>query len=537
MHHSPRLTRPAWEPTLQAAAHLSAALGYVELATPEQAAQLYESWSYEAALAVKIDEKTIDARHKAIKLWRTIGRQDKVGLNLRWLARLHWYRGEAKRPTNICRKRFQSLEALPPGPELAMAYAIRSQMLMLHRRTKEAIEWGNRAIALARNCDATETLVHALNTVGTARLYADDNAGMSMLEESLALSLEHGLHEQAARAYTNIASCAVSRKDFATAETFSAQGIKFDTEHDLGSWIHSLIGYQAQVRLDQGRLTEARDIAESVHRGANLTRVMRMPAANVLALTRVRLGEDADDERLEKALADAISIGELQYLLPTRLALIEASWLRGDTDLSRKHIAALSELPLERLNTWNFGDAAVWFHRCDMATAYRGKERPIPHSRQLEIAGRHAEAADALLEMGMRYEAAMALAHSSDELAAASMSKALQIFEDVGAPLGVEFVRRRAARLGILKTLSRPKRGPYAKTRSHPLGLTGREVQILKHVKEGLSNREISAELSRSERTVEHHISAVLSKLSVRNRVEALIRIQTEPWLLGAIED
>lgn len=518
----------------QAAAHLATALGYVELATPEQAAQLYESWSYEAALAVKIDERTIEARHQAIALWREIGRQDKVGLNLRWLARLHWYRGEAKEADKYLSEALAVLEALPPGPELAMACAIRAQMLMLHRRTREAVDWGNRAIELARKDAATETLAHALNTVGTAMLYADDDAGMGMLEESLALSVDNALHEQAARAYTNITSCAVSRKKFAVAEAFSAQGIQYDSEHDLGTWIHSLFGYQAQLRLDQGRLTEARDIADNVHHREHLTRLMRMVSANALALARARLGDDSDYERLEKALADATSIGELQYLLPARLALIEVPWLRGDEDLSHQHVVALSELPLDRLNTWHFGDAAVWFHRCGMPAVRRGQGRSIPLPRQLEIAGRHTEAADALLGVGMRYEAAMALAHARDELAAAAMSKALQLFEDVGARPGVEFVRRRAASLGIANELPRPKRGPYAKSRAHPLGLTGREVQILRAVKEGLSNREISAELNRSQRTVEHHISAILAKLSVRNRVEALIRIQTEPWLLGA---
>jgi DNA-binding CsgD family transcriptional regulator len=513
---------------------LSTGLGYVRQAKPEDAAQLYESWSYEAALAGKIDERTIDARHQAIRLWQSVGRQDKVGLNLRWLARLHWYRGEAQDADKYLLQALAVLEALPPGPELAMAYAVRSQMLMLHRRTKEAIDWGHRAITLARKCDAKETLAHALNTVGTAMLYADDSAGMIMLEESLALSLEHGLHEQSARAYTNIASCAVSRRDFSVAEAFSAQGIKFDSEHDLGSWIDSLFGYQAQVRLDQGRLAEARDIAESVLQRENLTRVMRMPAANVLALARARLGDDSNDEWLEKVLTDAISIGELQYLLPARLALIEAAWLRGDKDLARRHVAALSQLPLERLNAWNFGDAYIWFHRCDMTAVYAGPERPMPLPRRLELAGRHADATDALLGMGMRYDAALVLAHARDSGAAESLSKSLQLFESIGARPGIEFVRRLAESLGIIRNLPKPKRGPYAKARSHPLGLTAREVQILKYVREGLSNREISVEVSRSERTVEHHISAVLSKLNVRNRVEALIRIQTEPWLLGS---
>jgi DNA-binding CsgD family transcriptional regulator len=257
-----------------------------------------------------------------------------------------------------------------------------------------------------------------------------------------------------------------------------------------------------------------------------------MPAAIVVALARLRLGDDKGCERLDQVLADAMAIGELQYLAPARLALVEAMWLRGEPEHCRRHAQALAELPLDRLNPWNSGDVAVWFHRCGMPDLHRSGKHAVPPARQLEIDGRHCEAADALLEKGMRYDAAMALAHAGGADVAAAMAKALQLFEEIGARRGIDFVRRRAAAHGLEKHLPGPKRGPYAKSRSHPLGLTGREVQILKHVKEGMSNREISLELRRSERTIEHHMSAILGKLGVRNRIEALIRVQTEPWLV-----
>src|SRR5262245_61271579 len=75
----------------EAAAHLATALRYVDRAPAALAAQLYEDWAYEAGLALRIDDKVIEARKRAISLWREVRRLDKVGLNLRWLSRLHWY--------------------------------------------------------------------------------------------------------------------------------------------------------------------------------------------------------------------------------------------------------------------------------------------------------------------------------------------------------------------------------------------------------------------------------------------------------------
>jgi tetratricopeptide (TPR) repeat protein len=201
----------------QAASHLEAALHHVEQAPKIVAAQLYENWAYEAGLALRIDETVIERRHRAVELWRELGRLDKVGFNLRWLSRLHWYRGEAQQAAGYADEAVEVLESLPPGPELAMAYSLRSQLHMLHDRFDEAIEWGTRAIELAERFEAAETLVHALNTVGIARLVSDRPGGREQLEKSLSLALEHGFHEQAARAYTNYGEYAVLFKDFALA--------------------------------------------------------------------------------------------------------------------------------------------------------------------------------------------------------------------------------------------------------------------------------------------------------------------------------
>jgi DNA-binding NarL/FixJ family response regulator len=69
-------------------------------------------------------------------------------------------------------------------------------------------------------------------------------------------------------------------------------------------------------------------------------------------------------------------------------------------------------------------------------------------------------------------------------------------------------------------------RGPNAT--ANPLdGLTERERQILERVAAGDSNKEVGAQLGVSEKTVKHHMTNILQKLQVRNRVEAALMART----------
>jgi DNA-binding NarL/FixJ family response regulator len=76
-----------------------------------------------------------------------------------------------------------------------------------------------------------------------------------------------------------------------------------------------------------------------------------------------------------------------------------------------------------------------------------------------------------------------------------------------------------------MRTLGiRVPQGPRETTRANPAGLTGRQVEVLKLLVEGLTNAEIAERLVVSPRTVEHHVAAVLTKLGATTRREAVRR-------------
>jgi|GEM_PF-2069855 len=74
-------------------------------------------------------------------------------------------------------------------------------------------------------------------------------------------------------------------------------------------------------------------------------------------------------------------------------------------------------------------------------------------------------------------------------------------------------------------------RGPYRAARNDPQGLTPRERCVFALLHQGFSNRAMAQRLCRSERTVEHHVSALFSKLGIASRRE-LAACGLEKWVL-----
>jgi DNA-binding NarL/FixJ family response regulator len=65
------------------------------------------------------------------------------------------------------------------------------------------------------------------------------------------------------------------------------------------------------------------------------------------------------------------------------------------------------------------------------------------------------------------------------------------------------------------------RQGPRAATRDNAAGLTPRELEVLGLVADGLRNGQIAERLFLSERTVGHHVSAILRKLGAATRGQA----------------
>jgi DNA-binding NarL/FixJ family response regulator len=65
-------------------------------------------------------------------------------------------------------------------------------------------------------------------------------------------------------------------------------------------------------------------------------------------------------------------------------------------------------------------------------------------------------------------------------------------------------------------------RGPSPTTRANPAGLTERQLDVLALLVQGMSNADIAARLVISRKTADHHVSAILGRLDVRSRGEAV---------------
>jgi hypothetical protein len=413
----------------EAAAHYQTALRFAGQLPPEAQADLLENRSYHCYLTGQM-EAAIEARQEALAIWQRLAQPLKEGDTLRWLSRLNWFASRPAEAYRCATAAINKLEQLPAGPELAAAYSNQAQLCMLAEDNEEAISWGERAVALARQLEATDILVHALNNVGTAETFNGSEAGWAKLEQSLQLALAHDMREHAARAYTNIASAAVTYRNYQRAMSALTAGIAYTTEYELDSWGLYMRGWRVWANFEQGQWDKAADEAQAVLRSSPATAVIRLPALTALGHLRARRGDPGSWALLDEAHALAQETGEFQRIGPVAWARAEAAWLAGDADQTRAEAEAGFRLALDYPhNIWSLGELAFWLWRVDALV-----EKPLPLAQPyaLHMAGNWRAAAAEWERLGCPYEQARALADGDAE----AQLQALAIFEKPGGQAG-----------------------------------------------------------------------------------------------------
>lgn len=479
-------------------------------------AALLEQFSNENYLTDDFDA-AIEAMERALECYRTLGDVERQGASLGLLSRLLWCPGRTEEAAAAADQAMGLLEQLPSGHDLAMTYAQLASLYMNLEDAERCLEWGTRAMALAEELGDDEVLVKSLNDVGTSEFLVGKPQGREKLERSLELAREAGLDVHVGRAYVHLVWAATRQRSYDVALGYLDEGVAYCRARDLELWTWHLIGDQARIAVDQGRWEDAAEAAALVVREPRTSiSVPVLQGLCVLGLLRARRGDPAAWEVLDEAARIAKQSGGLQEIAPVAAARAEAAWLEGDHEKVRAATDVAFALAVERRSPWVAGELACWRWRAGIEG---NAAALVAEPYALSIRGDWACAAELWRDLGCPYERALALADADDETA---LREALDELNRLGARRPAGLVARRVRELGGTCV----PRGPRPTTRANPAGLTKREVEVLGLIGEGLRNGEIATRLFLSEKTVHHHVSAVLRKLNVQTRGQAAAEAQ-----------
>ncbi len=161
--------------------------------------------------------------------------------------------------------------------------------------------------------------------------------------------------------------------------------------------------------------------------------------------------------------------------------------------------------------------------KMDGLEATRAIKREFPLTTVLMVTMH--ENIDYLLEALKAGAAGYVLKESSEEEVTSAVRQALDGESPLNPALAAQLLRRLASEeKERLEERERPSTGPGQRSESPPESLTPREVEVLRLLAQGLTNREIAQKLVVSPLTIKVHVQNIIGKLGVSDRTQAAVR-------------
>jgi DNA-binding CsgD family transcriptional regulator len=452
-------------------------------------------------------ETAVSSWREAIELRRALG--DPLGQsdNLRWLSHELWGMGRVTEAFDAVRAALRLAQDAGSCPQLGWSLANLAEF-GVWGFDPAAVDHAAQAISLGTRLGDHALVIRARGAAAMAQVLSNDT-GWEQLEAAWrdAMATE-GHDEHAGLLATLVCWLAVLHYDVARADRYISDSIAYCGDHNLFTFEALVIGIEAMLRLYRGDWDCAGASAEEVLTRPGLAAVNRILPQLTLALIHARRGR----QPVVALLDDAATSAEPDHLrlFSVWAARAEAAWLAGDDDTARIEAQAGLAATPAHADPWLIGPLQRWLYLTSGEPTRCGDNPRSPF--ELEIRGDWQAAAEEWMRRGCLYDAG--IAQMGGDITA--VKSALATFRKLGARAAARRAQQRLAALrGRTPTTRR------AETRSDPDGLTRRQRQVLGLIAQGHSDMDIAGILHISPRTVHCHVSSILRKLGVENRIQA----------------
>lgn len=490
---------------------------YLDRIAEQDLGPLLDEWAQEEYVVDNVAE-AIRVGKLARDHHRRTGDRSAESRVLAELAQYHENAGRRDQAEQLASEAIEVLGEDPAASDLANALDVNAYLQMMSGNSTGVLELVGRTLKAGGPDIDERILVRSLNHKGVMLNVADYPRGLASVDEARARAEATEQRQEECRALTNNAWACAEWRDIQPALDYAKQAIASAERHDLRTVEVYAKALLARILELNGEWSEATDLAHGVLDAAVTTQMVALP---VLGAIEARRGRASAREALVRAWEMASAADEFQRLAPAAIACAEYGWISGNQIITVADLERVMAAGLDLGFRWSTGRIACWLWELGaLSEAPAGIAEPY----QAIIEGDAGAASKVFESRGIPYERALALMHGSR----ADQLEAVELLEALGARAVAAKFRKELRGRGV----SVP-RGRGNATRRSAAGLTARQAEVLQLLAEGLSNVEIADRLFVSPRTIENHVSAVLDKLDVSTREEAVSRAHAD-GLLGA---
>ena len=480
----------------------------------------------------RLDE-CIDAREAAYARWDELGEPRRAGQCAVWLYEHYCFKARPAIAGGWLRRARHALGSDPESVEYGALRLREAEADHGSGNLDASADATREIVALGRRLRSPDLEAEALQALGRVLIDGGDPVeGLATLDEAMLFAIEGRLRPYSmGKVSCSLISACEALGDVRRAAHWSEATARWAKQHPLAVFPGLCRVHLATALRLRGEWIEAEEQAMQACAELATLNVTNAAAGYAeIGEIRRRIGD------LEGASEAFRRAEELSGQPPSGLALLRLA--QGDVDAAAALITrALDEITWDRL-----GRAHLLPARAQIAIA--AGDLPCAFQALDDLESIASDFASPALIASMLSTRGRIQLASKDSSACATLRLAAERWQELGVPHEVatarmlqgaacrqagdldgatasfELARTRFEQLGAALDL-RHLRDVTGKTAEFPAGLSAREVEVLRLVAAGITNKQIAGKLYLSEKTIARHLSNIFTKIGVPSRTAA----------------